>query len=99
MGSSDVPLEPRALERLRRTHGIGEDWEPRFAVDRHVAERRAAEYERMGHEVEIYPHPDDVERGEVPGEHDRCVVYTRRPGGGGDDGDEDGGGLVDDALL
>lgn len=93
MISSDAPLEPRRLGWLRRTHGVGEDWQPRFVAGRREAERKAVDYERMGFDVEIYPHPDDVPRGEMPGDHDRCVLYTRRREAG------DPGGLVDDALL
>lgn len=96
MGSSDVPLEPRRLDWLKEVHRVGDEWQPRFVADRRVAERKAADYERMGWEVEIYPHPDDVPRGEAPDDHDRCVLYTRRPEG--DRGGEEGG-LVDDDLL
>lgn len=94
MTSSDVPLEPRVHEELQAIHGLGDEWEPRFVADLEVAERKAEEYEQLGYHVEVYPHPDDVSRGQLPGEHDRCVVYTR-PRESGDEG----GGIVDDDLL
>jgi hypothetical protein len=94
MTSSEVPLEPRVLEELQELHGLSEEWTPRFAADLVVCEQKAEEYEQLGYEVEIYPHPDDVSRGQLPDDHDRCVVYTRPP-----DHEEEGGGLVDESLL
>lgn len=93
MTSSEVPLEPRVLEELQELHGLSEEWTPRFAADLVVCEQKADEYEQLGYEVEIYPHPDDVSRGQLPDDHDRCVVYTREA----DDG-EDGGLIADDLL-
>jgi len=93
MTSSEAPLEPRVLEELQEIHGLGDDWEVRFAADLEVCEQRAEEYEAMGFEVEVFPHPDDVSRGQLPGDHDRCVVYTRAADEGG------AGGLIDDDLL
>lgn len=86
-------FEPRALDEIREEHGLGEDWQPRFAADTPRAERKAEEYEEMGFEARVFPHPDDVGRGEMPGRGDRCVVYTRPP-----ETDTEGG-FVDDELL
>lgn len=94
MTSSDVPLEPRVLEELQEIHGLDDEWTPRFAADRVVCEQKAGEYEQLGYRVEIFPHPDDVSRGQLPDDHDRCVVYTRPS-----DREEPGGGLIDDSLL
>lgn len=94
MTSSDIPVEPRALEELEEIHQVGDDWEPRFVADLEIAEQKADEYDQLGYDVEIYPHPDDVSRGQMPDEHDRCVVYTRPREAGGE-----GGGIVDDDLL
>lgn len=93
MTSSDVPVEPRVLDELQELHGLDDEWEPRFVADLEIAEQRADEYEQMGYEVEVFPHPDDVSRGQMPDDHDRCVVYTREA----DDGDD--GGLIADDLL
>lgn len=68
---------PKTLEEIREEHGLGEEWEPRFTADTPIAEQKAAEYEELGFEAEVFPHPEDVGRGQMPGRGDRCVVYTR----------------------
>lgn len=95
MSSSEIPLEPRVLEELREIHQVGEEWEPRFVADRRIAAEQAEAYEKMGFEVEVYPHPDDVPPGRMPADNDRCVIYTRAP----EDADRREEGLVDDSLL
>lgn len=87
----DISL--RTLEEIREIHGLGDEWEPRFAADTPIAEQKAEEYRQLGFEAEAYPHPDDVSRGQMPGRGDRCVVYTRETD------DDDDGGMIDDDLL
>lgn len=102
MTSSDEPeigatkddiegFKPKTLEEIRDEHGLDDEWEPRFAADTPIAEQKAEEYRGMGFDAEVFPHPDDVSRGQMPGRGDRCVVYTRET-------DEEGG-LVDDDIF
>lgn len=86
-------FKPKTLEEIRDEHGLGAEWEPRFAADTPRAEQKAEEYEQMGFEARVFPHPDDVSRGQMPGRGDRCVVYTRETD------DDDSGGMVDDGIL
>lgn len=91
---SDIEgFEPTSLEEIREEHGLGEEWEPRFSADTPRAEEKAEEYEAMGFEARVFPHPDDVSSRQMPKRGDRCVVYTRE----GDDDDE--GGMVEDDIL
>lgn len=90
MGGLD-DIEPRTLAEIRDTHGLDDEWEPRFTANTPEAEQKAAEYEDLGFEARVYPHPDDVSRGQPPGRGDRCVVYTRPA-------DDEEGGLDDDLF-
>lgn len=85
---------PKTLEEIREEHGLGPEWESRFTADTPVAEQKAEEYEELGFEARVFPHPEDVGRGQIPGRGDRCVVYTRERGD-----DEDYGGGLDDDLF
>lgn len=93
-GAAEFPeFKPKTLEAIREEHGLGEEWQPRFTADTPIAEQKAEEYREVGYEAEVFPHPDDVGRGQVPGRGDRCVVYTRPR-----EADREGG-IVDDDLL
>lgn len=87
-------FKPKSLEEIRDEHGLSAEWEPRFAADTPRAEEKAEEYEAMGFDAEVFPHPDDVSRGQMPGRGDRCVVYTRER-----DEDDSEGGFVDDDIF
>lgn len=90
-----VDFHPRTLEEIRAEHGLGEEWEPRFTANTPVAEQKADEYEQLGFEARVFPHPEDVGRKAMPGRGDRCVVYTRDAS----ESDSEGGGPLDDDLF
>lgn len=81
------------LEDIREEHGLDSSWEPRFAADTPIAEQKAEEYRELGYHAEVFPHPDDVSKGQMPGRGDRCVVYTRPKESNSD------GGVVEDDLY
>lgn len=85
-------FKPATLEEIREEHGLGDEWEPRFAADTPRAEEKADEYRQLGFEARVFPHPEDVSPRELPERGDRCVVYTREKE------DEDGGMVNDDIL-
>lgn len=77
MVSSDkYDVSIRTLEEIKQIHKIDDDWNFRFATDKHIAEQKAEEYRSLGFDAVVYPHPDDVSKGEIPKKNDRCVVYT-----------------------
>lgn len=88
-------FKPKTLEEIREEHGLGDEWTPRFAADTPIAEQKAEDYRDLGYDAQVFPHPDDVGRGQMPGRGDRCVVYTR-PRESGEDEDS---GVIDDDLL
>lgn len=92
-----IDVHPKTLEEIREEHGLGEEWEPRFTADTPIAERKAAEYEELGFEARVFPHPEDAGRTRIPDRNDRCVVYTRDRAA--DDADDGDGGPLDDDLF
>jgi hypothetical protein len=87
-------FELTSLEEIREEHGLDDEWEPRFSADTPRAEEKAEEYEAMGFQARVFPHPDDVSSRQMPKRGDRCVVYTREG-----DADADEGGMVEDDIL